>query len=75
MVYPFTTSKINLQCESIRALALSAGASSAVVKLSAWMASAEVSGHRSLNLLKFCELAPGVYEGPQGVDLRDFVEF
>ena len=39
------------------------------------MASAEVLDHRSLNLLKFCELAPGVYEGPRGVDLRDFVEF
>jgi hypothetical protein len=39
------------------------------------MASAEVSDHRRLNLLKLCELAPGVYEGPQGVDLRDFVEF
>ena len=26
------------------------------------MASAEVPDHRSLNLLKLCELAPGVYE-------------
>ena len=38
------------------------------------MASAEVPDHRSVNLLKFCELAPGVYEGSQGVDLRDFIE-
>ena len=38
------------------------------------MASARESDHGSVNRLKYRELAPRVYEGPQGGDLQDFVE-
>jgi len=38
------------------------------------MTSAAEPDHRSVNLLKFHQLAPRIYEGPQGVDTRDFIE-
>jgi len=38
------------------------------------MASARESDHGSVNRLEYRELAPSVYEGPQGDNLQDFVE-
>jgi len=38
------------------------------------MTSAAEPDHRSANLLKFHQLAPRIHEGPQGVELRDFIE-
>ena len=38
------------------------------------MASVQKDDHGSANRLKFSELAPRVFEGPQGTDLQDFVE-
>ena len=38
------------------------------------MASVQKDDHGSANRLKFSELVPRVFEGPQGTDLQDFVE-